>query len=63
MSAGYEVGASSTSALYRVILANENTGISDSKAPQADINNLDLDTGTGVTRGIVYGFTRDRRFT
>lgn len=63
VSAGYEVGASSTSALYRVILANENTGISDSKAPQADINNLDLDTGTGVTRGIVYGFTRDRRFT
>ena len=63
VSAGYEVGASSTSALYRVILANENTGISDSKTPQADINNLNLDTGTGVTRGIVYGFTRDRRFT
>jgi len=63
VSAGYEVGASSTSALYRVILANENTGISDSKTPQPDINNLNMDTGTGVTRGIVYGFTRDRRFT
>jgi hypothetical protein len=70
VSAGYEVGDSSTSALYRLILANENTGISDSKVPlpqyaafQSGINNLNLDTGTGVTRGVVYGFTRDRRFT
>ena len=63
VSAGYEVGNSSTSALYRLILANENTGISDSKSPQADINNLDRDAGTGVTKGLIYGFTRDRRFT
>ena len=63
VSAGYEVGDSSTSALYRLILANENTGISDSKSPQADINNLDRDAGTGVTKGLIYGFTRDRRFT
>lgn len=60
---GYTVGDSSTSALYRLILANENTGISDSKTPQPDINNLSLDTGTGVTRGLIYGFTRDRRLT
>ncbi len=60
---GYTVGDSSTSALYRLILANENVGISNSKTPQPDINNLDKDTGTGIVRGIVYGFTRDRRFT
>lgn len=60
---GYTVGDSSTSALYRLILANENVGISDSKQPQPDIDNLSLDSGTGVTRGLVYGFTRDRRFT
>jgi len=63
ISDGYQVGNSSTSALYRLILANENTGLSESKNPQADINNLDRDTGTGTTKGIVYGFTRDRRFT
>ena len=60
VSAGYEVGASS---LYRLILANENVGISDSKNPQPDINNLEKDTGTGTVKGIIYGFTRDRRFT
>jgi len=60
---GYTVGNASTSALYRLILANENTGISDSKSPQADINNLDKDDGTGVVRGLVYGFSIDRRFT
>jgi hypothetical protein len=60
VSAGYEVGASS---LYRLILANENVGISDSKTPQPDINNLEKDTGTGAVKGIIYGFTRDRRFT
>tara|TARA_R100001509_G_scaffold43822_2_gene23750 strand:- start:17911 stop:20448 length:2538 start_codon:yes stop_codon:yes gene_type:complete len=60
---GYEVGDSATSALYRLILSNENTGISDSKVAQDDINNLSKDNGTGITRGIIYGFTRDRRFT
>lgn len=60
---GYTVGDSSTSALYRLILANENTGISNSRVPQPDVNNLSLDSGTGVTRGIIYGFTRDRRLT
>ena len=62
-SAGYTVGNTATSALYRLILANENTGISDSKQPQSDITNLSQDAGTGVVRGIIYGFSRDRRFT
>src|SRR6056300_240299 len=60
---GYTVGDANTSALYRVILANENTGISDSKTPQPNIDNLRQDSGTGITRGLIYGFTRDRRFT
>jgi len=61
VSSGYNSG--STSGLYRLLLANENVGISDSKTPQPDINNLSLDHGTGIVRGVIFGFTRDRRFT
>ena len=60
---GYQVGNSSTSALYRLILSNENTGISESRSPQEDFNNLSFDSGTGLVKGIMYGFTRDRRLT
>tara|TARA_R100001460_G_scaffold67433_1_gene107741 strand:+ start:3976 stop:6576 length:2601 start_codon:yes stop_codon:yes gene_type:complete len=51
------------SGLYRLILANENVGISDSKQPQSNINNMSFDGGTGIVRGAILGFTRDRRFT
>jgi len=61
VSSSYNSG--NTSGLYRLLLANENVGISDSKTPQPDINNLSLDQGTGIVRGVVFGFTRDRRFT
>lgn len=60
---GYNLHDNDTLGLYRLILANENVGISDSKTPQADINNMSMDTGTGVVRGSILGFTRDRRFT
>ena len=60
---GYNLHDNDTLGLYRLILANENVGISDSKNPQEDINNLRLDTGTGIVRGAILGFTRDRRFT
>ena len=60
---GYNLHDDSTLGLYRLILANENVGISDSKDPQLDINNMALDTGTGLVRGSIMGFTRDRRFT
>lgn len=60
---GYNLHDDSTLGLYRLILANENVGISDSKDPQLDINNMALDTGTGLVRGAIMGFTRDRRFT
>lgn len=60
---GYTVGDSSTSSLYRLILANENTGNNPKKGPQEDLQNLDKDVGSTIVRGIIYGFTRDRRFT
>jgi len=54
---------SNASGLYRLILANENVGLSESKEPQANINNMSFDGGTGIVRGAILGFTRDRRFT
>ena len=60
---GYNLHDNNTLGLYRLILANENVGISNSRAPQPDINNMSLDTGTGVVRCSILGFTRDRRFT
>lgn len=63
VSDGYTVGNANTSALYRLILGNENTGITASRTPQGDINNLSFDTGTDTVKGLIYGFTRDRRFT
>jgi len=61
--AGWNINDNSTSGLYRLILSNENVGIAEGKDPQPDIDNLNLDSGTDVVRGLVYGFTRDRRFT
>tara|TARA_Y100001937_G_scaffold37513_1_gene53500 strand:- start:20933 stop:23530 length:2598 start_codon:yes stop_codon:yes gene_type:complete len=60
---GYNLHDNNTLGLYRLILANENVGISDSKQPQEDINNMSPDAGTGIVRGAILGFTRDRRFT
>lgn len=60
---GYNLHEDNTLGLYRLLLANENVGISDSKTPQEDINNMRPDFGTGIVRGAILGFTRDRRFT
>lgn len=60
---GYNMHDNATLGLYRLLLANENVGISESKAPQPDINNMSSDWGTGIVRGAILGFTRDRRFT
>ena len=49
--------------LYRLLLANENTGLASDITPQLDREVLSLDEGTSVVRGMVMGFTRDRRFT
>ena len=63
VNAGYNLHDGDTLGLYRLILANENVGLSEDKLPQADINNMAPDYGTGVVRGAILGFTRDRRFT
>jgi len=63
ISFGWNLNEDVVKGFYRLILANENTGILDSKTSQPDINNLSLDNGTGITRGLIFGFTRDRRFT
>ena len=60
---GWNMHGNDTLGLYRLLLANENVGISDSKEPQASIDNMSIDNGTGVVRGVILGFTRDRRFT
>jgi hypothetical protein len=60
---GYNLHDNSTLGLYRLILANENVGISDTYEPQNNINNLDPHKGSGIVRGCIFGFTRDRRFT
>lgn len=51
------------SGLYRLILANENVGIVDNVSAQSDILNMSLESGSTVARGLIFGFTRDRRFT
>jgi len=50
------------SGLYRLILANENVGIASGVSPQDNREILTLDEGTSVVRGLIMGFTRDRRF-
>lgn len=54
---GYDSG--NVSGLYRLILANENTGgsLSSSVGSEAAISHF----GTRSTRGMIMGFTRDRR--
>lgn len=51
------------SGLYRLLLANENTGLKSGVSGQSDELKLITDTGDSVVRGMVMGFTRDRRFT
>lgn len=58
---GYNDG--NVSGLYRLILANENTGLESSIDPQANILEIRRDRSTAVVRGLIFGFTRDRRFT
>lgn len=52
-----------SSGLYRLLLANENTGLQSGVSAQSDILNLMLDNGNNTVKGLVIGFTRDRRIT
>ena len=51
------------SSLYRLILANENTGLASTASAQTDVTNIISDFSDNVTRGFMMGFTRDRRIT
>jgi hypothetical protein len=54
--------ADSVSGLYRLILANENVGLGPNVDIQDDILNMAFDKGSATSRGMIFGFTRDRRF-
>jgi len=60
---GYNDGPTQASGLYRLILANENTGLAAGSLKQDDILNLRRSDGSDTVRGMVFGFTRDRRIT
>jgi len=60
VSSGYN---QEVSGLYRLILANENTGIVDGAQKYDNILAMPYDNGSKFTHGIVMGFTRDRRIT
>lgn len=51
------------SGLYRIILANENTGIASNVSPQENINQMRSLDGTNTVKGFLFGLTRDRRIT
>ena len=51
------------SSLYRIILANENTGIDTNTRVQSNSNRLNVDFSDSIVRGMVLGFTRDNRIT
>lgn len=51
------------SGLYRLILANENTGLAIGAQKQQDILDLQKDNSTDICRGLIFGFSRDRRLT
>ena len=51
------------SGLYRLILANENTGTSNNYTAQSDINRLKNDKSSNTHKGMIFGFTIDQRLT
>lgn len=51
------------SSLYRLILANENTGIREGAERLEDYNFVPYSNGNDYTRGMIFGFTIDQRWT
>lgn len=56
-------GNGSVSSLHRIILSCENTGIADGVSPQNSLASLKDSRGSDFTKGLLIGFTRDRRIT
>lgn len=52
----------SASSLYRLILANENTGANPTLTRNVNISSVPYSEGTDYTKGMIMGFTRDRRW-
>lgn len=57
------VNQGSTQQLYKIILANENFGVQVLDTENKDINYLRPDFSNNVVKGLLMGFTRDRRIT
>ena len=49
------------SSLYRLVLANENAGMTSGIEAQTDPERIEKDLGDGFVKGMMMGFTRDRR--
>jgi len=52
-----------SSGLYRLILANENTGIGANTVRQENYNEVPFSDGSDYVRGMIVGFTIDQRWT
>jgi len=52
----------STSSLYRLILACENTGVLSGVTRRGSISQVEYTEGSDYTKGLIMGFTRDRRW-
>ena len=51
------------SSTYRLILGNENAGMTSGLTAQTNPERLEKDLGDGFVKGMIMGFTRDRRIT
>lgn len=56
-------GSGGVTQQYQIILANENFGLQEGVSAQPDINRVVPNFGSDVVRGLLVGFTRDRRIT
>lgn len=56
-------GSNDASALFRLVLASENVGISPGATNLTYSNDIQPSFGSQNTRGVIMGFTRDARFT
>lgn len=59
----YGFGDGSVSSLFRLVLANENVGIAPGINPIPDGTEIGSNMGDSFVRGMIMGFTRDRRLT
>lgn len=61
LTSGFGIG--NVSGLYRIILGNENTGLKENASAQSDILFVPKDKSDNIVKGMLMGFTSDRRIT